>query len=176
MKSSNNRGDSDERLLIAEIVGLHGLQGVVKLRSYADSPTLFEPGRTFRLENPDGQAQTHVVAWAKPHGKGMLLAIEGVNERDAAAALIGSRLSVDKATLPNLDDGTYYWFELIGLSIYTTQNQYLGTLESILPTGSNDVYVVRNGEEEILMPALASVVQLIDIDQRRMEVILPEGL
>jgi 16S rRNA processing protein RimM len=113
---------------------------------------------------------------AKPHGKGMLLAIEGVNERDAAAALIGSRLSVDKTTLPDLDDGTYYWFELIGLSIYTTQNQYLGTLESILPTGSNDVYVVRNGEEEILLPALASVVQVIDIDRRRMEVILPEGL
>ena len=56
------------------------------------------------------------------------------------------------------------------------QNQYLGTLESILPTGSNDVYVVRNGDEEILLPALASVVRVIDIDQRRMEVILPEGL
>ena len=176
MKSSNNRGDSDERLLIAEIVGLHGLQGVVKLRSYAVSPTLFEPGRTFRLENSDGRVQTLAVVWAKPHGKGMLLAIEGVNERDAAEALIGSRLWVDKATLPDLDDGTYYWFELIGLSVYTTQDQYLGTLESILPTGSNDVYVVRNGDEEILLPALASVVQVIDLDQRRMEVILPEGL
>lgn len=176
MKSSNNRRGPDESLLIAEIVGLHGLQGVVKLRSYADSPTLFEPGRMFRLENSGGQAQTLAVAWAKPHGKGMLLAIEGVNERDTAEALIGSRLWVDKATLPDLHDGTYYWFELIGLSVYTTQDRYLGTLESILPTGSNDVYVVRDGDEEILLPALASVVQMINIDQRRMEVILPEGL
>lgn len=176
MKSSNNRGDSGERLLIAEIVGLHGLQGVVKLRSYADSPTLFEPGRTFRLENADGQAQTLAVVWAKPHGKGMLLAIEGVNERDAAEALIGSRLSVDKTTLPDLDDGTYYWFELIGLSVFTSQGRYIGTLESVLPTGSNDVYVVRDGDEEILLPALASVVKMVDIDQRRMEVILPEGI
>ena len=176
MKSSNNRPDSGESLLIAEIVGLHGLQGVVKLRSYADSPTLFEPERTFRLENPDGQTQTLAVNWAKPHGKGMLLAIEGVNERDAAEALIGSRLWVNKATLPDLDDGAYYWFELIGLSVYTTHDRYLGTLESILPTGSNDVYVVRDGDKEILLPALASVVRVVDIDERRMEVVLPEGI
>jgi 16S rRNA processing protein RimM len=176
LKSSNDRRVSGESLIIAEIVGVHGLQGVVKLRSYSDARTLFEPGRRLHLENSDGQVQTLAVAWAKPHGKGMLLAIEGVTERGAAEALIGSCLSVDKAALPDLDDGTYYWFELIGVSVYTTQGRYLGTLESILPTGSNDVYVVRNGDEEILLPALASVVQVIDTDQRRMEVILPEGL
>ena len=176
MKSSNNRSDSGERLLIAEIVGVHGLRGVVKLRSYADSPTLFEPGRAFRLEDSDGQAQTLSIDWAKPHGKGMLLAIEGVSDRNAAEALIGSRLWVSKSWLPELDDGAYYWFELIGLSVHTTQGRYLGLLESILPTGSNDVYVIRDGDKEILLPALASVVQAVDIDRRRMEVILPEGL
>ncbi len=51
-----------------------------------------------------------------------------------------------------------------------------GRTTRTLPTGSNDVYVVRNGDEEILLPALASVVQAIDTDQRRMTVILPEGL
>jgi 16S rRNA processing protein RimM len=116
------------------------------------------------------------VVWAKSHGKGMLLSIEGVNDRDAAEVLIGSRLWVDKASLPDLEDGDYYWFELIGMSVYTAEDTYLGTLASILPTGSNDVYVVRNGDEEILLPALASVVQAIDTDQRRMTVILPEGL
>ena len=95
---------------------------------------------------------------------------------DAAEALVGSRLWVDKTTLPDLDDGIYYWFELIGLSVYTTQGRYLGLLESILQTGSNDVYVIRDGEKEVLLPALASVVQAVDIHQRRMEVILPEGL
>ena len=176
MKSSNNRSDSGERLLIAEIVGVHGLRGVVKLRSYADSPTLFESGRAFRLEDSDGQAQTLFVDWAKPHGKGMLLAIEGVSDRNVAETLIGSRLWVEKATLPDLDDGAYYWFELIGLSVYTTRGRFLGLLESILQTGSNDVYVIRDGDREVLLPALASVVQAVDIHQRRMEVILPEGL
>ena len=99
-----------------------------------------------------------------------------VNDRDAAEVLIGSHLWVDKASLPDLEDGDYYWFELIGMSVYTAEDAYLGTVASILPTGSNDVYVVRNGDEEILLPALASVVLAIDTDQRRMTVILPEGL
>jgi len=176
LKSSNNRGLSDEDLLIGEIVGVHGLAGVVKIRSYADAPTFFEAGRSIRRVDADGQTHSCTVAWAKSHGRGMLLSIEGVNDHDAAEALIGSCLWVDKASLPDLEEGDYYWFELIGMSVYTTGDLYLGTLASILPTGSNDVYVVRNGDEEVLLPALASVVQEIDTDQRRMTVVLPEGL
>ena len=177
MKSSNDRPLSDAAdLLVGEIVGVHGLNGTLKLRSYADSPTLFADGRIVKVENADGHSEQLSIAWAKPHGKGILLAITGITSRDMAEALIGSRLLIDKATLPDLDEGTYYWFELIGLSVYTPEGQYLGTLEKILPTGSNDVYVVRNGETEILVPALESVVQVIDTEQRRMEVDLPEGL
>ncbi len=176
MKSSNDRRPAGETLLVGEIVGVHGLRGALKIRSYADSPALFEAGLKFYLESPDGHVQACSVAWAKPHGKGLLLAIEGVADREVAEGLIGSRLAVERATLPDLEEGTFYWFELIGMSVYTRQDQYLGVVENIIPTGSNDVYVVRDGETEILVPALASVVQIVDTDQRRMEVDLPEGL
>jgi len=161
---------------VGEIVGVHGLRGALKLRSYADSPGLFETGLKVYLENPDGHVQTRSVAWAKPHGRGILLAIEGVADRETAEGLIGSRLLVARAMLPELEEGTFYWFELIGMSVYSRQGRYLGLVENIIPTGSNDVYVVRDGETEILVPALASVVQIVDTDQRRMEVDLPEGL
>lgn len=137
---------------------------------------LFEAGLNLYLKSPDGRVQSRSVDWAKPHGKGVLMAIAGVADRETAETLIGSRLLVDRSLLPDLEEGTYYWFELIGLSVYTPQGRYLGKLETIMPTGSNDVYVVRDGEAEILVPALASVVQVIDTDQRRMEVDLPEGL
>ena len=176
MKLSNDKGVSGDMLLIGEIVGVHGLQGAVKIRSYADSPALFERGHVLQLETHGGQARRLAVAWAKPHGKGILMGIEGVHDRDAAEALVGGQLSMTKASLPDLEDDTYYWFELIGLSVYDTQGRFLGKLATVLPTGSNDVYVVRNGDDEILVPALASVVQAIDTDQRRMEVTLPEGL
>jgi 16S rRNA processing protein RimM len=176
LKSSNDRILPDDTQLIGEIVGVHGLRGALKIRSYADSPLLFEAGLEIFLEGPEGDAQAQLVDWAKPHGKGVLLAITGIADRETAEELIGKRILVDRSLFPDLEEGTYYWFELIGLSVYTTQGQYLGNLETILPTGSNDVYVVRNGDAEILVPALASVVRMIDTDQRRMEVNLPEGL
>jgi 16S rRNA processing protein RimM len=104
------------------------------------------------------------------------MALEGVGDRETAETLVGSRLYVDKTTLPELEEGTYYWFELIGLAVHTTQGAYLGTLAAVVPTGSNDVYVVRNGDDEVLVPALASVVQKIDRAAGRMEVTLPDGL
>jgi len=176
LKSSNDSTLPGEPRLMGEIVGVHGLRGALKIRSYADSPMLFEAGLTFYLASPDGHVQSRCVDWAKPHGKGVLMAIAGVADRETAETLIGSRILVDRSLLPDLEEGTYYWFELIGLSVYTPRGRYLGKVETIMPTGSNDVYVVRDGEAEILVPALTSVVQAIDIDQRRMEVDLPEGL
>jgi len=176
LKSSNDRTSPGDTQLMGEIVGVHGLRGALKIRSHADSPMLFEAGLQLFLESPDGHVQSCSVDWAKPHGKGVLMTIVGVADRETAEKLIGSRLLVDRAMLPDLEEGTYYWFELIGLSVYTPQGRYLGKLETIMPTGSNDVYVVRDGGAEILVPALASVVQVIDTDQRRMEVNLPEGL
>jgi len=161
---------------MGEIVGVHGLGGALKIRSYAESPMLFEAGLMLYIDTPEGNVQVRSVDWAKPHGKGVLMAIAGVADRATAEGLVGSRLLVDRAKLPALEEGTYYWFELIGLSVYTTRGEYLGDLKTILPTGSNDVYVVRDGETEILIPALTSVVEVIDTDQRRMEVNLPEGL
>jgi 16S rRNA processing protein RimM len=176
LKLSNDKDALENALLVGEVVGLHGLRGVLKLRSYADSPAFFAPGLRLQMETLQGQAISGSVAWAKPHGKGLLLALEGVDDRKAAEAFVGCRLHVSKAALPELEEGTYYWFELIGLSVRTTQGRYLGTLSAIVPTGSNDVYVVRNGDDEILVPALASVVQMIDRSEGRMEVTLPEGL
>jgi len=75
-----------------------------------------------------------------------------------------------------LDEGIYYWFDLIGIKVYTTEEKYLGRIESIVETGSNDVYVVKHGEKEVLIPALESVVLDIDLEHKRMRVDLPEGL
>ena len=104
------------------------------------------------------------------------MAFGEVADRDTAETLRGAALYVEKSRLPDLEDENYYWFELIGMEVYTPDGGYLGRLESILPTGSNDVYVVRDADRETLVPALASVVKAVDTATGRMEVVLPEGL
>ena len=167
-------------LPIGKIVGAHGLKGNIKVYSYAESLSVFEPGSSILVINTKGSKKTYKIKWVKPHTRVFLLSLKGIGSRDSAETLIGSELFIEKAKLPELEDGSYYWFDIIGLSVFTTDEQYLGKIESIISTGSNDVFVVKDPNKEqkneTLIPALESVVLEIDFKFKTMRVDLPEGL
>jgi 16S rRNA processing protein RimM len=167
-------------IAIGKIVGVHGIKGNLRVHSYAESLSSFEPGKPIRVQSARGWQRNFHVKWVKSHSKGILLAFEDVDDRHSAEALVGSTLLIDKNSLPELEEGTYYWSDLIGLSVFTKDEHYLGRITAILPTGSNDVYVVKTGgqdrQNEVLIPALESVVLAIDLEKRVMHVDLPEGL
>lgn len=171
----------DRLLSIGKITGVHGLKGGLKVRSHAESPDMFAPGRVLTLKKtddpPDGAGgRSCTIRWVRPHQRGLLVGLEGIDDRSAAEALVGSRFYIRRSELPAPEEGAYYWADLIGLAVYTTGDAFLGRLTAIFPTGSNDVYVVRNDGEEILVPALESVVVDIDLTAQTMRVDLPEGL
>jgi 16S rRNA processing protein RimM len=167
-------------LTIGKIVGAHGVKGNIKVHSYAESLSVFEPGRSILVINAKGIEKTFEINWAKPHSRGVLLSLRGIDSRKSAEALIGSELFITRDSLPELEDGVYYWSDIIGLSVFTIDQQYIGRVESIIQTGSNDVYVVkdlsRDHDNETLIPALESVVLEIDLENNTMRVDLPEGL
>ncbi|MBW2513562.1 MAG: 16S rRNA processing protein RimM [Deltaproteobacteria bacterium] len=172
--------DNSHLLSIGKIVGVHGLKGVLKVFSYAESTTRYTSGMPLHLKDSQGNGFILKVVWAKSHSKTTLLFLEGIHNRDQAEQLVGSELFIDKSALEVLEEGTYYWTDLMGLSVYDLAGNYLGKLTAIVQTGSNDVYVVKKMEgatvTEVLIPALASVVRDVDLDQRVMRVHLPEGL
>lgn len=157
-------------------MGVHGVKGTLKIHSYAESLDIFRPGAMISVSTTDGRQKDYEIRWIKPHSRGALLALENISHRDQAMTLVGAHLQIEKPELPELETGSYYWHELIGLKVFTTENRYLGRLESIIETGANDVYAVKNDEKEILIPALESVVQAIDIEANLMRVDLPDGL
>jgi 16S rRNA processing protein RimM len=171
---------SEEFLLIGKITGLHGIRGGLKVVSYAETPDIFEADVSFLVVDATGQTHTRTIEWVKPHKRGLLFSFHEIQDRDAAETLLQAEIYMKKADLPLLEEDTYYWFELEGLSVVDTDGKYLGRIESIFSTGSNDVYVVKNEAEgagcELLLPALASVVRSVDLDQGYMTVELPEGL
>ena len=168
--------EKKDHVLIGEIVGVHGIKGTNKIRSYAESLSVFKPGSSILVRESGGQEKSLEIKWVKPHTGTALILFEGIVEHDQAQALIGAVLFVPKEELPELEEGTHFWFDLIGMAVYTTEDAYLGRIESIIETGSNDVYVVRDKKKEVLIPALESVVLDIDIKNKRMQVDLPEGL
>jgi 16S rRNA processing protein RimM len=167
-------------LPVGKIVGAHGVKGNLKVHSYAESVSVFKPGSWIYVILA-GKIERHfAIKWAKTHGRSILLSLKGIEDRNTAETLIGVELCIERIHLPELEEGEYYWTDIIGLSVFTTDNQYIGRVESIMATGSNDVYIVKNQTEndgtEILIPAIESVVLEIDIESKMMRVELPEGL
>jgi 16S rRNA processing protein RimM len=172
----NKLAPKKDLVLIGKIVGAHGLKGTSKIQSYAESLEIFKSGTVLLVSSPDGSENHYEIDWIKSHSRGALLTLKEVTDRDQAKSLIGSELYIEKAELPELEAGTYYWSDLIGVNVYTSDDRYIGSVASIIETGANDVYVVKDADKEILVPALESVVQSIDIESKIMRVELPEGL
>lgn len=160
-------------LEIGKIVKTSGLKGRLKVLSYCESAETLET-----LENAFiGKDSEHVSLFSlrviSIRRGSFSLDLEGVESVDTASKLIGCYVFVPSENLP---DGEYYWKDVIGLDIVTEKGLKLGRVTTILPTGSNDVYVCSGGEREILIPAFDDVVKKIDIEKGIIIVKLPEGL
>ena len=166
----------DALLPIGKVVGTHGIKGYLKVFSYAESVDSFAPGKELTFSREGDTVATLLTESARQHKRVVLLALEGIGSIEAAEKLVGCQVCIDKAYLAQPEEGTFYWHQVIGLQVFTLDNRRLGRVAAILPTGSNDVYVVRDGKNEILIPAIDSVVVDIDLEQKVLKVDLPEGL
>ncbi len=152
---------------VAAVVGAHGLRGLLRVRPYHDDSSVLVPGASVLIERNGWWGRAHLATVA-PHGRGLLLVgIDGIGDRTAAESAAGARLLTPPADLPALADDEYYWHEIEGYAVETTAGVQLGTVAETLATGLNDVWVVRDGAREYLIPAIADVVREIDRGGRR---------
>lgn len=167
-------------LPIGKIVGVHGLKGELKVFPYTENPQSFVLIDSITLRTEDGHERVHNINRARPHKKVILLTLHGIESINRAKEFIGSEILIEKEDLPELKDGSYYWHEIIGLSVFSRDDEFIGKVTSVIPTGSNDVYVVKDfancSAREILIPAIKTVVLEIDLEKKKMRVDLPEGL
>ncbi len=166
----------DGLLTIGKVVGVHGVRGVIKIISHAASDAVFTSGGALLIHPPDNAMRPCDIEWVRPRKRLILASVKGIRDRNQAEALVGADIFIRRADLPACEEDAYYWVDLIGLTVATTEDAYLGELTAILETGGNDVYVVKNGTRERLIPAIKSVVVDVNLDEKRMTVDLPEGL
>ena len=151
----------------------HGLAGEVEAQILTDFPDRFDMLKTVYL----GEHYTPAVLESqRRHGHRILLKFEGCEDREEAEKLRGELIYVPVDEAVPLEEDEYYLHEIVGLQAWTTEGEYLGRIEEVIDTGSNDVYVVRDGVRETLIPALSDVVLRIDIAHGRIEVQLMKGL
>jgi 16S rRNA processing protein RimM len=160
---------------VGEVGSPHGLHGQVRLWPHQPGAPSLAPGRAILLER-DGRWLAATVVAAAPHGRGMLLTIDGIHDRTAAARLTGMAVRVRAADLPAAGADEFYHHELHGFAMVTTDGRALGTIADTFATGLNDVWVVRGDGGEHLIPIIADVVREIDRAGRRVVIEPMPGL
>ena len=166
----------EDLLLMGKVVRPHGIEGALRIKSYAQSEESFLSAGTVSLRSSSGDIREYAVSSVRPHKNILLMKLEGLNTLEEAEKYREATILRQRDSLPREGDEEYFWHELIGLEVYLSGGEYVGTIKHILPTGSNDIYVVQEGKKEVLIPAVHDVVREIDLTNNRMIISEVEGL
>jgi 16S rRNA processing protein RimM len=157
------------RVILGQVGGLYGVRGWVKLWSFTDPVENLLDYHELELGHA-GEWRKARLAEGRPHGKGLVARFDGCTDRDKAAMLVGAEIAVTRDRLPESAAGEYYWADLVGLEVVTTDGVNLGRVESMMATGANDVMVVK-GDRERLLPFLPGrFVSEVDLEGGRIVV------
>jgi 16S rRNA processing protein RimM len=161
-------------LQIGVISRPHGILGEVKVHT---SPEYLDALSGVTNVYLDDATQATRVHSHRIHQQSLLLRLNGINTRNDAEKMRGVRVSIKTRELPPLEEGQFYAHDLEELRVLDESGAELGTVQEVLATGSNDVYVVKQADgSELLLPAIESVIRAIDLQARTMVVCVPPGL
>ena len=146
--------------MMGRIAAPYGVKGWIKVQPLtAETRTLLDY-RTWWIGD-EGGWQEHAVTGGRAQGQMLVAAIEGCDDREAAASLRGKTVAVPRAALPATQAQEYYWADLIGLRVVNAVEQEFGRVAAVVQTGANDVLVVEDGRER-LIPFIAPVIREVD--------------
>lgn len=149
----------------------YGIKGWVWVHALTDPVSNIFGYQPWYLKTREGFRAVKVLEW-RTQGKGVVAQLDLAPDRTAAEALKNLEIWVPKDSLPELEEGDYYWSDLVDLEVRTEAGQILGVVDGLMETGSNDVVVVKAAEgsmddRERLIPWLpGSVVKNVDLAGR----------
>jgi 16S rRNA processing protein RimM len=155
-----------ERVAVGRVTSAHGVHGEVSVLVLSEVAERFDPGATFSLE--DGRTLT--IDEVRPHRGRLLVRFAEVPDRTAAERLGQQYLFVDRTEVPPAPEGAFWPHQLVGCEVVTDDGRPLGVLSEVVLGVANDVWVARDGDREVLIPALKDVVVSVDVDARRVVV------
>ena len=158
---------------VGKLARTHGLKGELKFYPHDTEGFGFADGQTVQLAGTKKKLKVQSIRGANvPY----IIKLEGINDIESAKPLTGEEVLANREDFQSLPEGEYYRFEIEGLEVFDEEGHPCGTIEDIIPTGSNDVYVVRNGDLEWMLPMIDSVVKSIDLEQGKLVFHRIEGL
>jgi len=172
----------DTDLTVGMIVRPQGIKGEVKVQAYTDYPERFSELKTVIIRKGllDQEVRIEKARYSKTD---VFLQLEGVDNRDSAEELRSAMIFIRRDQAAKLPSDAFYIVDLIGCVVKNQKHIVLGTVYDIIETGSNDVYIVKGAYGDLMVPALKTVVQSVDVrakeiivDTQNLEGLFPDGL
>ncbi|MCF6267208.1 MAG: ribosome maturation factor RimM [Desulfuromusa sp.] len=167
---------AESLLNIGKIVRTHGLRGDLKVRLNSGDPELLLTLKQIELCLPTGESLSVNISRQVLHKGQVLLHFKGLDSIDRVEPLVGSQVLITEDLLPELSDNEYYWGQLEGLQVVDRERGAIGQLQELLSSAAHDTYVVRGRFGDVMIPAVQQFILGIDLEERIMQVELPEGL
>ncbi|GAB5450490.1 MAG: ribosome maturation factor RimM [Halioglobus sp.] len=169
---------SDVTLVVGKITGCYGIKGWVRVHAYTEPPENFLQLGQWQIKRR-GVLEPVCFDRGKRHGKGLVAHIEGVDDRTLAESFNGLEILAPESVIPALEEGEFYWRDLVGLSVWCLQGServLLGKVDYLIETGANDVLVVKacagsvDNRERLIPYLLDQTVLRVDTDEALIEV------
>lgn len=167
---------ADDLITIGKVLKHRGLKGELKVLSLTDFSSRFSELKDVILTSPDGRNINCKVKGIRLQKGFVLLSLEGCDTIEKAEGLKNWLVRIPQDKARRLPDGQYYWFDLLGMKVYSDSGLLIGDLIDIFATGSNDVFVVKGMVREHLVPATREVVKDVDVQNKRMTIHIIKGL
>lgn len=163
------------RVCVGAVAGSFGVRGEVRLKSFtADAQAIAAYGP---VETEDG-TKSFDIELTRPVKGGFAARLSGIVSKEAADALKGTRLYIDRARLPDPEEDEYYHADLIGLAVHDTGGAHLGDVKAVLNHGAADLLELRlpGSPKTVLLPFTKAIVPTVDLKAGRIVADPPEGL
>ena len=177
-KSRNNTHNlnHDTLVTIGRVIKARGLRGEIKVKPLSNVLDRFKFLHEITLELKNGENINFNIEYSRISGVNIILKLNGIDDRDAAEKLRSAYINVTLDNVAPLDNNSYYIFDLVGMGVFDSGNNKIGSVSRIEQYPANDVIVVEKETEEIIIPAIKEFIVGIDLKSKKLTVNLPEGL
>ena len=166
---------ADTYLLVGRVEKAQGLRGEIFFQPYSRQPENFRAYPEISLVDAAGNCSESIaIRHLRKHKDGLIVELAGITTRTQAEQIIGRGIVVKKSVLPVLEDGEYYWHQLIGLEVVCTDGRSIGVVASLFSNGSHDIAVVQQGKNEFFIPMVRGI--FVEQNTERVVIDPPEGL
>lgn len=162
---------TDQSTVMGKITSVYGVKGWVKVFSYTQPKENICRYKSWTIQRGKDVRVVSVVS-CKAHGNGLVAKLQGCDDREQAKSFSDFLIKVPKDSLPELEDGDFYWHQLEGMFVRTQDDALLGRVSHLMETGSNDVLVIKpcdgsmDGKERLVPYLLDQVVRSVDLDKQ----------